>query len=78
MVGGTFRTNPVLLEELLHDCEIGQIQLPDFQRSWVWDDERIRSLIASVSQAFPVGALMTLQLMVTRSRFIFCSMASSG
>ena len=39
-----------------------QIQLPDFQRSWVWDEDRIKSLIASVSQAFPVGALMTLEM----------------
>ena len=38
----------------------GVIQLPDFQRSWVWDEDRIKSLIASVSRAFPVGALMTL------------------
>ncbi|MBP6753096.1 MAG: DUF262 domain-containing protein [Alicycliphilus sp.] len=35
------------------------MQLPDFQRSWVWDEERIKSLIASVSRAFPVGALTT-------------------
>jgi uncharacterized protein with ParB-like and HNH nuclease domain len=34
--------------------------LPDFQRSWVWDEERIKSLIASVSRAFPIGALMSL------------------
>lgn len=57
----TFKTNPVSLAELLRDCARGDIQLPDFQRSWVWDDERIQSLIASVSQAFPVGALMTLK-----------------
>lgn len=60
MVAG-FKTNPVSLEELLRDCERGEVQLPDFQRSWVWDEERIRSLIASISQAFPVGALMTLE-----------------
>lgn len=58
---GTFRTNPVKLEELLLDCERGVLKLPDFQRSWVWDEERIRSLIASISSAFPVGALMTLE-----------------
>jgi uncharacterized protein with ParB-like and HNH nuclease domain len=34
--------------------------LPDFQRNWVWDEERIKSLITSISRAFPVGALMTL------------------
>lgn len=57
----TFKTNPVTLKSLLESCQSGEIQLPDFQRSWVWDDERIRSLIASISDSFPVGALMTLQ-----------------
>lgn len=56
----TFKTNPVPLHELLQDCHEGILQLPDFQRSWVWDEERILSLIASISRAFPVGALMTL------------------
>lgn len=57
-----FKTNPVSLEELLRHCASGKIQLPDFQRSWVWDEERIKGLIASISQAFPVGALMTLEV----------------
>ena len=57
-----FKTNPVSLEELLRLCGNGKIQLPDFQRSWVWDEERIKGLLASVSQAFPVGALMTLEV----------------
>lgn len=56
MAKAMFKTNPILLGELLTDCEKGKLQLPDFQRSWVWDEERIRSLIASVSRAFPVGA----------------------
>jgi hypothetical protein len=60
MAGSTFQTNPIDLEELLKDCHHGVLQLPDFQRSWVWDEDRIKSLIASVSRAFPVGALMSL------------------
>lgn len=60
MAGSTFQTNPYDLIRLLEDCHRGVLQLPDFQRSWVWDEERIKSLIASVSRAFPVGALMTL------------------
>ncbi len=55
-----FQTNPFYLHKLLEDCHSGALQLPDFQRSWVWDEDRIKSLIASVSRAFPVGALMTL------------------
>jgi hypothetical protein len=57
----TFKTNPVALETLLRQCGEGKIQLPDFQRSWVWAEDRILSLIASISCAFPVGALMTLE-----------------
>ncbi len=38
-----FKTNPVSLEELLKDCGSGRLQLPDFQRSWVWDENRIKS-----------------------------------
>jgi hypothetical protein len=60
MAGSTFQTNPVDLNKLLDDCHHGIIQLPDFQRSWVWDEERIKSLIASISRAFPIGALMSL------------------
>ena len=60
MASSTFQTNPIFLKQLLEACHQGDIQLPDFQRSWVWDEDRIKSLIASISRAFPVGALMTL------------------
>ena len=56
-----FKTNPVSRKELLDDAESGKIQLPDFQRGWVWDDDRIRGLLASISRGFPVGAIMTLE-----------------
>ena len=62
MAGSMFQTNPFDLNKLLDDCHCGTLQLPDFQRSWVWDEDRIKSLIASISRAFPVGALMTLDI----------------
>ena len=55
-----FETNPIDLKDLLDDVEQGKIQLPDFQRGWVWDDERIKGLLVSISRQFPVGAIMTL------------------
>lgn len=60
MAGASFQTNPIDLHRLLNECHRGIIQLPDFQRSWVWDEDRIKSLIASISRAFPVGAPMSL------------------
>lgn len=49
------------LEDLLKQAHTGVLQLPDFQRSWVWKDDGLRALLASVSRSFPVGTLMTLQ-----------------
>lgn len=57
----SFDASPRHLTELLGDARKGRLQLPDFQRSWVWDEERIRGLIASISRGFPVGAIMTLK-----------------
>ena len=57
----SFDTTKHFVKGLLNSVEDGSIQLPDFQRGWVWDDHHIRDLIASVSQAFPIGAVMTLE-----------------
>ena len=43
MAGSTFQTNPIELHKLLENCNNGELQLPDFQRSMVWDEERIKS-----------------------------------
>ena len=55
-----FQTYPVLLSNLLNQVEKGDIQLPDFQRGWVWDDDRIKGLLISICRGFPIGAVMTL------------------
>ena len=49
------------LGELMRDVASGKAQLPEFQRSWTWDDERIRGILASLSQGYPMGAIMRLQ-----------------
>lgn len=59
--GSTFDSTKRPIHEILAEIGTGKTQLPDFQRGWVWDDDRIKSLLASVSMAFPIGALMTLQ-----------------
>ena len=58
--GVTFHSSEQQLTTLLSGVHSGKIQLPDFQRDWVWDDERIRGLLASVSMSYPVGTLMLL------------------
>ena len=48
------------LGDLLKMVEEGKAQLPDFQRSWVWDDTKICKLIESITSGFPMGAAMFL------------------
>jgi len=59
--GSTFDSTKRPIQTILEEIRVGKTQLPDFQRGWVWDDDRIKSLLASVSMAFPIGALMTLE-----------------
>lgn len=49
------------LSELMRDVSSGKAQLPEFQRSWTWDDGRIRGILASLSQGYPMGAIMRLE-----------------
>ena len=65
----TFRIDQPFLQDLLKEIGSGKIQLPDFQRGWVWDNDRIRSLIASVSREFPIGSVLTLKAEDTDIRF---------
>jgi hypothetical protein len=57
----SFRTAEPALKEVLDGIAKGDTQLPDFQRDWVWDDMHIKSLIASVSLSYPIGAVMFLE-----------------
>ena len=57
----TFDSTKTSLYDILRDINKGKIQLPDFQRGWVWDDDRIKGIIASVAKSFPIGAVMLLE-----------------
>ncbi|MGI6650125.1 MAG: GmrSD restriction endonuclease domain-containing protein [Bacillota bacterium] len=57
----TFDSTKRSLFEILRDVHRGKIQLPDFQRGWIWDDNRIKGILASVAKSFPIGAIMLLE-----------------
>jgi len=57
----TFDSTKINLSDLIKDITAGKLQLPDFQRGWVWDDEHVRSLLVSIARSFPVGAVMLLE-----------------
>jgi len=68
-MASTFKSNDVPLIDILKPVDEAGIQLPDFQRGWVWDDFRIKALIASISNSYPVGALMFLEYGSSNIRF---------
>ena len=57
----TFDSTKSSLIDLLRGIESGKIQLPDFQRGWVWDDDHVKSLLVSIARSFPVGAVMLME-----------------
>ncbi len=57
----TFDSTKASLVDILKDITSGKIQLPDFQRGWVWDDDHIQDLLVSVARSFPIGAVMLLE-----------------
>ncbi len=56
-----FESTKTDLRKLLETAASGALQLPDFQRNYVWNDDDVRSLLASIARGFPVGALLTLE-----------------
>jgi hypothetical protein len=56
-----FETDKRPLTYLLDQVHQGELALPDFQRSFVWDSNATRELIASIVASYPAGSLLFLQ-----------------
>lgn len=57
------------LADLFARINRGELQLPDFQRTYSWDVDRIHSLIVTVLRGYPIGALMALDTRNEPMRF---------
>ena len=56
-----YKSDNERLLKVLEWIQDGNAQLPEFQRDWRWNDERIRNLLVSISLSYPVGAVMMLE-----------------
>jgi hypothetical protein len=57
----TFDSTKNALPDIIKKITEGKIQLPDFQRGWVWNNDHVLSLLVSIARSFPVGAVMLLE-----------------
>ena len=57
------------LERLLEEAHDGRIQVPEFQRELILKDEWMKSLLASVSLGYPIGAVTLLEAGTPEMRF---------
>lgn len=64
-----FQTPLYELREYLNWTTSGKIQLPDFQRGYKWEDERIRQLLVTILRGHPLGVVMLLRTGNDRIRF---------
>lgn len=49
---------PSIVGDLLTDVKNGRIGLPDLQRPFVWQDNKVRELLDSMYRGFPIGYIM--------------------
>lgn len=54
-------TNPKKLNDLLALIHSGDMALPDFQRSFVWDPSATQELIFSIASNYPAGSLLRIR-----------------
>ncbi|MCH9729511.1 MAG: DUF262 domain-containing protein [Actinomycetia bacterium] len=64
-----FQTPKYELKNLLDWTTSGKVQLPDFQRGYKWDDERIRQLLVTILRGHPLGVVMMLEADNVNVRF---------
>lgn len=64
-----FQTPLYELTDYLKWTTSGKVQLPDFQRGYKWEDERIRQLLVTVLRSHPLGVVMLLKTGNDQVRF---------
>jgi hypothetical protein len=52
------RPEIISLDVLLNDVDEGRVQIPRFQRPYVWTPEMMRELFESVLSGYPIGSLL--------------------
>ena len=63
-----FTTPSYDLIDLFDHINRGELQVPDFQRDYRWNVDRIRSLLVTVLRGYPIGSFMALDTHSSKDR----------
>ncbi|MDR1341643.1 MAG: DUF262 domain-containing protein [Prevotellaceae bacterium] len=50
-----YAVNQQLIETVLASVKAGEVAIPEIQRPFVWDASKVRDLMDSLYQGYPVG-----------------------
>ncbi|MGB9898221.1 GmrSD restriction endonuclease domain-containing protein [Thermanaerothrix sp.] len=67
----TPKANPVRLFEIIEDTFKGEVVLPEFQRSFIWQREDIEDLLISILQGYFIGTFLFLETSADKPMFPF-------
>ena len=56
-----YSVNQYQISSILDWVKTGQIAIPEIQRPFVWETTKIRDLIDSLYQGYPIGYIITWQ-----------------
>lgn len=54
-----YQVNQYLIEFLLASVKTGEIAIPEIQRPFVWDSSKVRDLLDSLYNGYPIGYIIT-------------------
>lgn len=56
---GNFGAGSVDITHLIHEIKQSELQIPNFQRDFVWSPNQIKALLDSIRKGIPLGAIIT-------------------
>jgi len=62
MPNEVFESSVLAMDRILRHVENGEMQIPEFQREFVWAESKQKELIASIYKGYPIGSLLLMSV----------------
>ena len=61
MTNANYSVNQYLVSNILNMIQVGEIAIPEIQRPFVWEPDKVTELIDSLYNGYPIGYIITWQ-----------------